>query len=220
MSEEKTPGLLLQAIPYLGSKKILKIFTPGAGLLSLFAKRVKNTALVSPFCLAEWVYQKGNREIYSLVDGSLTDGLFNLRSNYEVLSAAGEIAQDLLKTQLPGKPSHDLFALTSAIFQKLPSFKHPEILSALFRLKLLLHEGLLSLEPTCGKCPSPATHLFQGESLCLRHAAYPGWTFSPEEWEHLLTLSSARSFEALKLEIPRKELYTKIRSLFDERTRH
>lgn len=217
MTEEKTPGLLLQAIPYLGQQKILKIFTPGSGLISMVSKRVKNTALVSPFCLAEWVYKKGNRDIYPLVDGSLIDGLYDLRKSYESLSAAGLIAQDLLRTQMPGKQSHELFALSCALFQKLPSFKHPEILVALFRLKMLLHEGLLSLEPGCSRCSSEALHLFEGESYCMAHAEYPGRTFTSEEWTHLSLLCTTKSFAKLR-EMPlKRELYGKILSLFNER---
>src|SRR5580700_7758836 len=128
MIEEKSPGLLLQAIPYLGQKKILKVFTPDFGLISLISQRVRNSALVSPFCLVEWVYKKKNGEIYSLVDGSLIDGLYNLRTSYKALTTAGQIAQDLLRTQMPGKSSVELFALTTAIFQKIDSFDHPEIL--------------------------------------------------------------------------------------------
>ena len=214
---EKSAGLLLQAIPYLGQQKILKVFTAGSGMLSILSKRVKNSAVVSPFCIAEWVYKKGSREIHSLVDASLSDGLLDLRSRYEAVSTAGQIAQDLVRTQLPGKPSPDLFALSCAVFQKIASFQHPEVLTALFRLKLLIHEGLLSLEPTCTACSEPALCLFQGESYCLRHGQSP---FQVEEWDHLLLLARARSFSALQRIPPIKGLYPKIGAIFEERIRH
>src|SRR3990167_664814 len=99
---EKTDGILLAAIPYLGRKKILKIFTPEDGLLSLMATS-SCTALTTPFCIAEWVYRKGNKEIHTMKDGSLIDGLLTLKQNYETVCAAGNMAQDLLRFQLPAK---------------------------------------------------------------------------------------------------------------------
>lgn len=215
MSEEKTPGLLLQAIPYLGQSKILKLFTPEQGLLSLLVKRTKNSALTSPFCLAEWVYKKGNRDIYSFTDGSLLNGFLDLRDNYAVLSSAGSIAQDLLRTQLPGKRAPELFALSCSLFQQLPRFQHPEILPTLFRLKFLLLEGLISLERICAKCSEPACSLIQGESFCSSHSHGP--SFYPEEWELLHILSSTRSYSLLK-ELPSLgNLHKKIFDLFNER---
>ena len=221
MTEEKTPGLLLQAVPYLDQQKILKIFTPGAGLLSLFSKRVKNKMCLTPFCIAEWVYyKKEQKNMYSLTDASLSNGLLDLRTNYDAIVAAGHIAQDLLRTQMPGKQAPELFVLSCAIFQRAASFTNPEILTALFRLKLLHHEGLISLQPVCSACSAPACHLHQGEGYCLQHALYPGWTFSPEEWDFLIMLSQARSFSALARLHLQKDLSLKIFNVFEERTRH
>jgi recombinational DNA repair protein (RecF pathway) len=121
---------------------------------------------------------------------------------------------------MPGKQSHELFALSCAIFQKISSFDHPEILAALFRVKMLLHEGLLSIDKGCSQCEGPALHLCEGESYCLKHAGCPGWTFAPEEWSHLHLLATARSFALLKETAPQKELYGKILSLFNERIHH
>jgi DNA repair protein RecO len=136
-----TAGILLQVIPYLGRKKILKIFTPEQGLISLFTS---NTQLV-PFSLAEWVYRKSEREMHSLQDASLIDPLLHLKEEYATLIAAGGIARDLLRTQLPGKKAVELFDLTLFYLNKLSTA--PEILAASFRLKLLLHEGLLNTTP-------------------------------------------------------------------------
>jgi recombinational DNA repair protein (RecF pathway) len=164
MSESiKTPGLLLQSIPYLGQKKILKILTSEHGLISLF---VQKTSL-SPFCHAEWVYLKSTREIHTLQDSTLLDPLLELRTDYAILSAAGSIAQDLLRTQMPGKKGP--LSLALAYLKKLPL--NPPILAASFRLRLLLHEGLFSPEP------DP--------------------TFTPPEWEQVSTLAFCRHFSEI-----------------------
>lgn len=133
---ETTQGLLLQAIPYLGKKQILKVLAPDLGLLSFIA--AKNAP--APFCTGEWVYRKSEREIHSLHDFSLTDPLLHLRDSYLILSSAGQIAADLLRTQFPGKKGP--FDLAHACLKKLSL--NPGAIAASFRLKLLIHEGLLS----------------------------------------------------------------------------
>lgn len=218
MTEQKTPGLLLQAIPYLGRQRILKVFTPENGLVSLFAKASISSAFSAPFCIAEWVYKKGTKEIHSLKDASLIDSLLELKKDYTTLSAAGSIAQDLLRSQLPGKKGTGLYELALACFKKLPAFSKPEILAASFRIKLLLHEGLLSLQNECARCGHPAFHLHQGESYCLSHALFPGHTFSLNEWESLQVLAYSRQFSQLQslLTAP----LSQIEQLFRERISH
>ncbi len=212
--EERSPGLLLQAIPYLGKKKILKILTPGVGLISLLAKTVRDASLLTPFCLAEWVYKKGQRDLHTLIDASLSDGLLSLRSNYQTLCSAGLIAQELLRAQMPGVYSPELFALACSIFQKMGSFDHPEVLVALFRLKWLQQEGLLAFRPACSICGASARHLHEGESYCLSHAQSYGWTLLKEEWDHIESLLTLRTFTELKKIAPYPSLYSKLASFF------
>lgn len=177
-----TRGLLLQSIPYLGEKKILKIFTPEQGLISLFAQNIS----LAPFALAEWVFRKNEKEIHPLLDTTLIDPLLHLRESYATLLAAGSIAQDLFRTQLPHKGAPQLFDLTLFYLKNLPL--SPDLLSISFRLKLLLHEGLLS-------DPDPA--------------------FTPLEWDQVRALAFSRSLAAIQKiqSVP----YSKIKLLFDER---
>lgn len=183
MTEEKTIGLLLQSIPYLGKKKIFKIFTRDHGLISLF---VRSTPL-SPFCIAEWVYHKGQKEIHTLKDSSLLDPLLFLRESYAILSAAGSIAQDLLRTQFPDKGAPELFDLVYLYLKNLPA--NPQILAASFRLKLLFHEGLLSTEP------------------------FP--SFTPTEWEQVSVLAFSRQLSMIQSQ--KSAPFEKINALFEER---
>lgn len=144
--EEKTSGLLLQSFPYLSSHRILKVLTPKAGLVTFMARfgASKKAALTTPFLLADWIYTKDKKEIHTLTDASLVDHFSDLKQTYERLEAAGKIAQDLLRTQLPGKPAEAPFELAVACLRKLAAFAHPEVLAAAFRLKLLILEGLFN----------------------------------------------------------------------------
>lgn len=193
---EKREGVLLFAIPYLGHKKILKVFTAEEGLLSLIAKSAKD-AWITPFFLAEWVYQKGEKEIHPLKDITLLDPFLELKADYSRITQAGQIAQDLLASQFPSKKSHGLYELAVAYFKKLPLFSHPEVATASFRLKLLQYEGLLSLQKKCCLCPSSPLHLHQGESYCTAHTPFPNFSFTEEEWDLLHHLSFSRQFSQL-----------------------
>ncbi|MDP1608626.1 MAG: recombination protein O N-terminal domain-containing protein [Chlamydiales bacterium] len=213
--EERSPGLLLQVIPYLGKQKILKVFTPEAGLVSLIEKKHSSGPL-TPFCLAEWVYRKGNRDICLLLEVSVRNHFLELRSSYRALCAAGQISQDLLKVHMPGGSSFELFALASSFFQQMSFFEHPEVLVMLFRLKWLQQEGLLSFRSACSLCGASALHVHRGESYCLSHALQPGWTFSREEWTYLERLCAARSFTELKTFGLISALFDKISLFFQE----
>ena len=147
MAEETTVGLLLQSIPYLSSKKILKVLTP-EGILTFMSGKKNLTSLSTPFIWAEWVFTRGRKEICSLNDGTLLDDLANLKENYGRLTAAGQIAKDLLRTQMPGKPASEPITLALACLRKLHLFSQERVLVASFRLKLLHLEGLLDVDET------------------------------------------------------------------------
>ena len=217
MEEEKTEGLLLQTIAYLGNKKILKVFTKDHGLISLMAKKSIPASLTTPFLVAEWVYEKGKKELHSLQDASLIADLAHLRENYALLSAAGLIAQDLLKSQLPERKAPLLYALALSYLQKLPAFSHPDIAISSFRLKRLLHEGVLSLQPTCAQCDRGAAYIQDGESLCKDHSQGQGVVFSHDEWGVLCDLAFARQFSALQHIFVPPALQNKIESLSSSR---
>ena len=112
----KTAGLLLQKTPYLGHQTILKVFAPEHGMLTFFAQKISFT----PFALIECVYRPQEKEMQKLMDCSLIDPLWNLRQSYDSVLAAGSIAHDLLRTQMPNKKANELFDLTVFYLKKLP----------------------------------------------------------------------------------------------------
>lgn len=214
MREEKTEGILLQTIPYLGQKKILKILSQNDGLLSLFVQNRSHLPFTNPFLIAEWVYSRKSSAIHSLKDVSLLQDLSDLRIHYETLNHAGQIAQDILRTQLSEKKGHGPYALVTAYLSKLPHVANPEVLVASFRLKLLMHDGLLRLQNECSQCKSCASFLEGGESFCLVHGSQAGSFFGEEEWEILHQLTFTRQFSAfqgLKLSLQTQE---KIKKMF------
>jgi DNA repair protein RecO len=214
MEEKKTEGLLLQTIPYLSHQKILKILTSDAGLITLLAKNKSLQPFTQPFLIAEWVYTIGKGEIHTLKDASLCQDLSELRESYSVISAAGLIAQDLLKSQCPEKNGRGPYALAVAYFQKLPKSLSLEAMIASFRLKLLLHDGLLGLQNECVHCGAPALSLDEGGSYCHIHRSPHSTPFSVQEWELLHEITFARQFQSLQNIKIEQSLQKKIEQLF------
>lgn len=217
---EKQEGILLHTISYLGRHRILKILTPDAGLISLFAKQVafKRLGWATPFCKAEWVFERKQSDLFSLKDASLLDAFAPLRTQYNIIMAAGSIASDLISSQLPQKSCPALYALTAAYLQHVPH--NPTALAHSFRLKLLQCEGLLHLQPTCAHCSLPASYLTGGESVCSHHAWPGALAFEANEWSLLLRLGLSRRFSDLETVSLEESLIEKMRKLFEERISH
>lgn len=167
--EEITEGLLLQAIPYLEKKKILKVFTPEFGLISLIAKSGQSQSLTTPFCIAEWVFAKKKGEIHRFIEGKVLDDLQGLKKDYKAIVTAGAMAKELLQSQLPHKKAPELYALSCLYLKNLPL--NPGSFLASFKLKLLVSEGLFP------------------------HESHP--IFTPEEWEKVLALAGVRRLSSL-----------------------
>jgi DNA repair protein RecO (recombination protein O) len=116
---------------------------------------------------------------------------------------------------MPDKPAPALFVLYKSYHKQVVSFNDPAPLLASFSLKLLKHEGLLTLTSYCSSCDtSPAHLLYNGESLCAKHNTQNAMHFSIEEWKALLSLDQAQQFSTLRqLSIP-PALSQKINNLF------
>jgi DNA repair protein RecO (recombination protein O) len=203
MHEEKTEGIVLRSQDFKERHRIITLYSP-EGLISLIVKNIsrKNTRLLSlttPFTLAEYHYRRGQSELLSFHDGTLLDDHLILRQSYTSLQAAGALANAILSSQMPGKSSPALFVLYKSYHKQVPGFTDPAALIASFYLKLLKHEGHLTISPHCAICDNTASRfLHEGESLCSKHPAQDAFHFSPAEWELLLTLDNAQQFSILR----------------------
>lgn len=214
MEEQKTRGLLLHAIPYLGKKKILKILTAEYGLISVFAKSNTPPSLCSPFFVGEWVYHIKQSDLYLLQDGCIIDDLSHIRNNYRILMSAGTMAQSILSSQQNGKPSPKLYQLAVFYLEQLKTFPKPEILSLSFQVKLLQHEGSFHYSNTCITCGEKASYLSQGESTCAIHRGQGATFWTESEWQALKVLGGAKRLSELAMIEWTESLHNKIGTLF------
>ena len=176
MADERVEGIVLRTTLYKETHRVITLFTSEAGLISLMAKGVKTPerlALLSPFSQIEVFFRRKLSDLYLMKDGSLlSDNLF-LREKWGYLETAGKMGTMILHSQMPGKPAPLLYALFLACLKQLPHFEEPAPLLLLFYLKLLTHEGLLSLD-------------------------HPGaFSMAPEQWNILMELAQSKSFKGL-----------------------
>lgn len=190
MQEEKVEAVLLTSHPYLKGKRILKVFSKEAGLISLMASARHAPSLSSPLTSFEIVYSKKNSDLYTVIDIKILSYHFELRKSYEHLLAASELLRSLLASQLPGKPSPLLYELLQSYLHKIPRFSNPFVLAASFMLKLLAHDGLLS-------------------------SSFENLPCSPEEYETLSFLTQSRSFSDLEAVSLSSSLLSRLSSFFE-----
>jgi DNA repair protein RecO (recombination protein O) len=225
MEEERTEGIVLRSFDYKDRQKILTLFSPKEGLISLIVHGLSSRkshllALTSPFCHAEFIYRKTRSDLSRFIDGTVLDEHLNFRTQYSFLQTAGTLAQAILRSQMPGKATPVLYFLFRSYFKQITTFENPAPLIASFHLKLLKHEGLLALEASCTHCQGlPAQHLDQGQSVCSLHRAPGSLSFTPTEWDTLLQLENATHFHALRQLPLSPQLSSRIAIHFHERLR-
>ena len=226
MHEEKIEGIVLRSQDYKERHRIITLFSPH-GLISLIVKSIsrKNArllALTTPFSHGEYVCHQGRSELWNFQDGTLLNDHLALRQSLKSLQAAGALASAILASQMAGKPAPALFALYRSYHRQVTQFEDPEPLLASFYLKLLKHEGLLSVSAHCSSCEEKtARFLLQGESFCSAHAdPSNALSFTAPEWEQLLLLDEAQQFSALRTAPLPSSLLQKIQTLFLSRLDH
>lgn len=111
--EIKTEGIVLQSVDYKDNDKILTIFSPSMGRVTVGAKGVKKSKAklnfaVQPFCFAEYVLaEKGGR--YTLTGAYLHESFFSLRYDIVRFYAACALAEICLTILYENEEYEGLF---------------------------------------------------------------------------------------------------------------
>lgn len=111
--EIKTEGIVLQSVDYKDNDKILTIFSPSMGRVTVGAKGVKKSQAklnfaVQPFCFAEYVLaEKGGR--YTLTGAYLHESFFSLRYDIVRFYAACALAEICLTVLYENEEYEGLF---------------------------------------------------------------------------------------------------------------
>ena len=192
--EERVQAIVLKTLDYRDHQRIVTLMTEELGLLSFLIRGLKKGnrfILTTPFSHGEYVLKKSKGDLLNFRDGSLLSDHEALRTDFQRIKTAGDMASLLLKTQLPGKPAPKLFALFLAYLQKISLFEDPQVLSFSFMLKLMTHDGWISWEDR-SFFPVSVTEV---------------------EWQLLKTLALSRSFAQLRGLSPSMNLYERMQDL-------
>lgn len=145
--EWRSEGILLCRTPYQERHFITTFFTPDKGLTRLFFAKKKGEPL-DPLTALELVCQATKGDFLKVIDSSRIETFQGLRSSYLSLMLAGKMGKSLLKTQLEGKPSENLYTLFKLYLRQMGKSENPPALCLSFLLKLMRHEGGLTFSST------------------------------------------------------------------------
>ncbi len=218
MDGSRVHGMVLRGVDYQENMRIVTLFSREEGLINFLVKgRQRHLALTAPLSEVEIVLKKGRNEGCIFVDGSVISENLHLRSRYTWLETAGELAQSILFSQMKGKAAPLLYELFQVYLRQIAVFPDLSLLKMSFKMKLLVHEGVLALSNRCAYCGrEPTLFLDQGQSLCAEHRTRRAHAFSDIEWRILLALESVKRFAALQaLEVP-SEVIAKISEVIKE----
>lgn len=203
MSERREEGIILKSTPFKEADRIVIVFTPNQGVLSLIVKHLSKNRpaminLTTPLCRGEFIFKTGRSHLHRFIDGTIFDLHLPLRQSYERLECGAKMLNAILTSQMPEKSAPSLYALLITYLKHLENSPSPITLWASFQLKLLKHEGLLAIDTTCLACrQTPALRIVEGESRCVKCCDALSFPFTQKEWETLILLFHARQFKAL-----------------------
>lgn len=142
-----TQGIIVRAVPYQDYHRIITLFTPDKGLLSLFVKgafKKGSGSSSTPLATVEVTYQEKTSGLHSCQEIDPLDMRLAIRQNLPTLEAACHMLRTVQQSQAPEKPAPLLYQLLLFYLGKLPHTPCPPVLSTSFLLKTLRHEGLLT----------------------------------------------------------------------------
>lgn len=188
----KEEGIILKVIPFRDYDVILVVFTANAGVIKLLVKGARSgkkglQSICSPLIGIETVYLEKRGEIFSTHEISLKESYNSLKENLLSIQVACEMLRAIEKSQMVGKPSPKLYKSLQVFLRNIPFVKQPELLLGSFLLKILMHEGLLTLPLHCFECGQElfySAYQTQIHWLCEKHRESAA-IFWPTEELHL-----------------------------------
>lgn len=219
METARTEGIILHSLPVKDWDLIVTAFTRDFGVVKFYYKNGQSRkrskgAVSAPLTCAEFIFFRRNSDLVPLSDISIVDVHVDLRNSLEKLEYSCHWLQLISKSQLPGKPSPELYMLLKTYIKTLQHYSNPYALHGSFYLKLLRHEGGIEINPQCCVCHLPAA--FQGgQSFCKAHSPPNSLPFSQEHFELLHQLACCRSLKEIEKASITKSFIESIKTLYE-----
>lgn len=210
-------GIILRRTPLKETSLICTAYTKEIGLVSFVARSREARSMLQLSAHVELVMTPPRTgELWRLKDLSLINAFLGLRTHLARIRTMGLCISAILKSQLPSKPSPDLFeTLRRHLLQVANANNHSHI-GMQFLTKLLKHEGLLEVPLKCDECSSPLQESFISKtsvhcSICQELGAIH---LTENEYTLLRALFERRSLT--HLEMP-SSLLKKIKEIFTQK---
>ena len=174
-------AIVLKSTPFEGNACIIDLFCEATGILKIFLQEMKPS--LEPFTKISCVLQKSKSELYYLKEFTFLERLPKERT-----PATLEISFRLYGTIEGTTRDGQIYALFKAFLENIHLANRPENLLASFFLKLLRHEGFMTIER------SPHAFVFADGEWFVREEA-PAWglVLSAEEIADLIFITTSRS---------------------------
>lgn len=149
MELQKTRGIVLRELPLGEADKLLIVFSDTNGRISVSAKGAKKPgsrfiAASQLFAYSEMELIKG-KSMYILRNAEMLESFFNLRNDFDTLTAASNVARlasRVIQEELPDRETLRLVLKTLALLDK--GGRDPALIASIFALRLLKVQGMLS----------------------------------------------------------------------------
>jgi len=154
----KTEGIIIKSRDYGEGNKILTIYSPQMGKLSMMARGAKKpksrlSASTQLFTYGSYLMQKGSpNSMGTLSQGEIIESHRELRQHLKLTSYAAYFTELLDKLVEEGEASSSLFQLLLTIFRYLIEEKDAEILARLFEMKMFMVSGYRPVVTHCVSC--------------------------------------------------------------------
>lgn len=211
-----TEGVILRSIPFRDSSKIITLFTEDVGIIKVFYNtRTRDGG--APLTKVELIYRERSGDIFSAYEMTPIDYFPHLRKELHTLQAAAELLEIIQTSQWLGKSAPRLYSLLCFYLNKISFITDPNTLTSSFKLKLLVHDGLLHLPFLCSLCGEPLHNEAYGidsDMRCTSHHLAHQSVWSKDELALLAQLTFSESYKAMaQIHVP-DSLKKKIDTLF------
>lgn len=178
-------AIVLKTTPFEEKALLIDLFCEESGPIKIFSNNIRQP--LQPYSLIECVLQKGRKELYYLKETTFLKQLPLSRT-----PLIFGICERLHAALSSATRDPQVYALFKAFLEHLHLAKRPKNLLASFLLKLLVHEGQLSLSRN-----AVSTTFVDGEWVCEENAPAWGLHFKEKEIEQLIFLATSRSLLAI-----------------------
>lgn len=154
----KWEGIVLKAIPYGESNKIVTLFTQEAGKVSVMARGAKKpasrlAALTQPFLVGHFMVYASGKGMGQLQQGEMIDGMRHLRNDLEATAYASLITELVDRLVENNDVRHrNVYPLLYQALHAIDEGFDPEVISLFVEWQMLPIAGIYPTVQGCSNC--------------------------------------------------------------------